>query len=90
MDLPAFKEKIGHAWPPLDPDLVRKVYGDYREARWLFENARSAGIRSLNEGSHQLTLENIATLSVYARLHTPSLGDWGFQYIQIRGITLKL
>ena len=85
MDIPAFREKVAHAWPPLDPDLVRKVYGVYGEARQLFENARSAGIIFLDEGSHQFTLENGATLSVYASPYTPSLGDWGFQYHPSQG-----
>ena len=85
MDIPAFKEKVVHARPPLDPDLVKKVYGDYGEARQLFKDARSVGIIFLDEGSHRFTLENGAILNVYASPYTPSLGDWGFQYHPSQG-----
>lgn len=84
-DIPAFKEKVASARPPLDSDLVRKVYGDPGEARQLFEDARSAGIIFLDEGSHRFTLENGAILTVYATPYTPSLGDWGFQYHPSQG-----
>ena len=90
MDLPAFREKVAHAWPPLDLDLVRKVYGDYGEARQLFEEARSAGIIFLDEGSHQFTLENGTILAVYASPYTPSLGDWGFQYHPSQGHNFEI
>ena len=80
MDVPAFRKKVADARPPLDPDLVRKVYGDYGNARQMFEDARAAGIIFLDGGSHQFTLENGAVLTVYASPWTPSLGDWGFQY----------
>ena len=85
MDISAFREKVAQARPPLDPDLVRKVYGDYGEARQLFENARSAGIFFLDEGSYQFALKNGATLAVYASPYIPSLGDWGFQYHPSQG-----
>ena len=80
LDIPVFREKFALARPALDPDLVRKVYGDFGEARQLFEEARSAGIIFLEEGNHHFTLQNGAALSVYASPYTPSLGDWGFQY----------
>lgn len=85
LDTPTFKEKVANAWPPLDPDLVGKVYGDYGEARQLFDDAKSAGIIFLDEGSHQFPLANGAMLSVYASPYTPSLGDWGFQYHPSQG-----
>ena len=80
MDIPAFKKKVADARPPLDPDLVRKVYGDYGDARQILEDARAAGVIFLDEGSHQFILENRAILTVYVSPWTPSLGDWGFQY----------
>ncbi|MCJ1338782.1 hypothetical protein MMC09_004071 [Bachmanniomyces sp. S44760] len=80
LDSAAFKEKVAQARPQLDPSLVRKFYGDDGEARQILEEARSAGIIFLDEGSHQFTLENGALLTVYASPYTPSLGDWGFQY----------
>ncbi len=90
MDIPAFKEKVANVRPPLDPDLVRKVYGDYGEARQLFEEARSAGIIFLDEGSHHFALKNGATLNVYASPYTPSLGDWGFQYQPSQGHSYEI
>ena len=80
MDVPAFRQKIAQAWTPLEPELVRRVYGNYGEARQLFEDARSAGIILLDEGTHHFNLENGGTLAVYASPYTPLLGDWGFQY----------
>ena len=85
MDIPAFRKMVANAQPPLDPDLVRKVYGDYGEARQLFEDARSAGVHFLDEGSHRFTLKNGAILTVYASPYTPSLGNWGFQYHPSQG-----
>jgi hypothetical protein len=80
MDIPAFRKKVADARPPLDLDLVRKVYGDDGGARQIFEDARAAGVIFLDEGSHQFILKNRAILNVYASPWTPSLGDWGFQY----------
>ena len=85
LDEPVFKEKVAQARPPLDAHLVRKVYGEYGEAKQLLEDARSAGIIFLDEGTHRFTLENGAILNVYASPYTPSLGDWGFQYHPSRG-----
>ena len=90
MDIPVFREKIAHARAPLDPELVRKVYGDYGDARQLFEDARSAGIIFLDEGSHRFTLENGTILTVYASPYTPSFGDWGFQYDPSQGHTFEI
>ena len=80
MDIPAFRKKVADARPSLDPDLVKKVYGDYGDARQMFEDATAAGIIFLDEGNHQFVLENGAILNVFASPWTPSLGDWGFQY----------
>lgn len=85
LDTPAFRKKVADARPPLDPDLVRKVYGNDGEARQLLDDARSAGIVFLDEGNYQFTLENGAGLAVYASPYTPSLGDWGFQYYPSQG-----
>ncbi len=82
MDIPAFRKKVADIRPPLDFDLVKKAYGDYEDARRIFEDedARNAGVILLEEGSHQFVLKNHAILNVYASPWTPSLGDWGFQY----------
>lgn len=80
LDIPTFKQKISEALPPLDPGLARKEYGDYGESRQLLEQAKDSGIMFLDEGTHHFTLNNGASLTVYASPYTPSLGDWGFQY----------
>lgn len=85
MDIPQFKKKVSDVQPPLDPDLVKKVYGDFGEARELFDQAAAAGIVFLDEGTHHFTLENGALLTVYASPFTPSLGDWGFQFKREQG-----
>ena len=90
MDIPVFKEKVAEARPPLDLDLVKKAYGNYGEARQLFEDARSTGITFLDEGNHQFTLHNGAVLAVYASPWTPSLGDWGFQYRRNEGHNFQI
>lgn len=80
LDIPAFERKIADASPKLDPELVAKEYGAFREARELFEAAKKDGIVLLDEGTHQFTLANGAQLIVYASPYTPSYGAWGFQY----------
>ncbi|KAL8938253.1 MAG: hypothetical protein Q9216_003993 [Gyalolechia sp. 2 TL-2023] len=80
LDTPAFKKKVDEIKPPLDPELVRKVYGDYGEARQMLEEAKAAGIIFLEEGTHQFSLNNGAALTVYASPWTPSFGDCGFRY----------
>ena len=90
MDIPLFKRKVAEASPPLDPELVRKVYGDDREARQIFKEAEAAGIVFLEEGNHRFVLENHAQLSVYASPWTPSLGEWGFQYSRREGHSFQI
>ncbi|KAK4891235.1 hypothetical protein LTR27_010172 [Elasticomyces elasticus] len=82
LDLPMFKKKIADVRPPLDPDLVKREYGDAGEAKRLLqsEDAKSAGILYLEEGTHTFTLANGARLKVYASPYTPSKADWGFEY----------
>ena len=46
----------------------------------MFADVRDEGIVLLDEGTHQFTLQNGASLMVYASPHTPALGQWGFQY----------
>lgn len=90
MDTPIFRKKVADARPALDADLVKKVYGDYGEARRIFEDASAAGIIFLDEGSHQFTLHNGAVLTVYASPWTPSLGDGGFQYPPAQGHNFEI
>ncbi|KAJ5591919.1 uncharacterized protein N7459_002288 [Penicillium hispanicum] len=78
MDIPAFQTKVAEARPPLDPELVERVYGCHGEARRILDDA--PGITFLDEGTHSFRLQNGASLTVYASPYTPSLGDWGFQY----------
>lgn len=82
MDVPVFKEKVSELEKrqSVESELLKKTYGDYGEVRRLFEEAKTAGIVYLDEGTHRFNLENGALLTVYASPYTPSLGDWGFQY----------
>ena len=80
VDILNLKQKISEARPPLDPELIRKEYGDFGEARQLFEKEKDRGIIFLDEGTHHFILNNGASLTVFASPFTPSLGDWGFQY----------
>ena len=104
MDIPTFKDKVASAQQQqqqqqseqvLEPELVKSTYGDWGEARQLFEEARSSsssssGIHFLDEGIHEFTLQNGARLVVYASPYTPSLGDWGFQYPPNHGHDFEL
>lgn len=84
LDIPRYKKMLAEKNPPLEQDLVDRVYGPFGAARQLFESeyAKAAGIRFLDEGTHHFTLANGTPLTVYASPYTPSLSDssWGFQY----------
>ncbi|KAI1117436.1 ser/Thr protein phosphatase family protein [Nemania sp. NC0429] len=77
LDTSAFEQKINEAIEPLEPDLVRKEYGDYGEARRLFE---APGIILLDEGTYKFKLSNGASLTVYASPYTASTGGNAYQY----------
>ncbi|KAI0099229.1 ser/Thr protein phosphatase family protein [Nemania sp. FL0031] len=78
LDTSSFKQKINEAAEPLDPELVQREYGDYGEARYLYDEA--SGITFLDEGTHKFTLNNGASMTVYASPYTPSMGGNAFQY----------
>ncbi|WEW56585.1 hypothetical protein PRK78_002032 [Emydomyces testavorans] len=78
LDVPVFRTKITEAGLQSDMDTVVRTYGDYGEARQLFEDA--AGITFLDEGIHRFNLSNGASLTVYASPYTPSASGWGFAY----------
>jgi hypothetical protein len=66
-----------------DADLVKRTYGDFGEARAMFESdaAIAAGVVFLDEGNYTFDLANGASLSVYASPYTASKScTWGFQY----------
>ncbi|KAI9038879.1 putative metallophosphoesterase domain-containing protein [Aspergillus affinis] len=87
LDTPTFQRKLALASEILDPALVKKAYGDFGYARSLFEEAMDNGIKFLDQGTHHFTLENGASLTVYASPYTPSMspGDWGFEYSRSHG-----
>ncbi|KAK5175489.1 uncharacterized protein LTR77_000628 [Saxophila tyrrhenica] len=67
----------------IDDAALTRTYGSIGEARVLFESedAKSAGIVFLSEGTHKISLKNGALLTVYASPYTPSKSSgWGFQY----------
>jgi hypothetical protein len=88
MDIPIFQKKVAEA-QPLDPDRVQQAYGSYGEARRLFGDGKENGIVFLDEGIRSFRLQNSALLTVYASPYTPSLGDSGFNTIQIMGTTFR-
>ena len=85
LDTPVFRKILEEATPSIDEQLMRKEYGEYDEARGLFMEAQSQGIRFLDEGTHRFLLGNGGTLCVYASPCTPSLGESGFQYHPSQG-----
>ncbi|KAF4996988.1 hypothetical protein FDECE_12227 [Fusarium decemcellulare] len=86
LDDSAFQQKVNEANRLAQEDLsqnIKEEYGDYGDARRLFEEARDKGIKFLGEGSYQFSLDNGAMLRVYASPYTPATSgssDWGFQY----------
>ncbi|KAI1745697.1 ser/Thr protein phosphatase family protein [Xylaria scruposa] len=78
LDVPAFRAKVAEAVPALEPELVKREYGDYGETRQLID--QTPGITFLDEGTHHFVLENGARMIVYASPYTPSEGGNGFQY----------
>ncbi|KAG7132967.1 rhamnogalacturonate lyase C like protein [Verticillium longisporum] len=46
----------------------------------IIEAARQDGVRYLEEGTHEVELQNGARLRVYASPMTPEFGGWAFQY----------
>ncbi|GAP90659.1 putative Ser Thr protein phosphatase family protein [Rosellinia necatrix] len=78
LDAPSFRRKVNEVTEPLDPALVRSVYGEYGEARRLFDEAPD--ITFLDEGTHQFHLANGSLLTVYASPYTPSEDGDSLQY----------
>lgn len=82
LDTEAFKQKVADVKPPLEPELVKKFYGDCEQARQMLWDAEETdGIYLLDEGTYDFVLQNGGKLRIYASPFTPSIiGDWGFQY----------
>lgn len=83
MDIPVFANKLTDNITAEDASLVKSTYGDFGEARAMFETeaTKAAGIVFLDEGNHTFQLANGASLSVYASPYTASKScTWGFQY----------
>jgi predicted phosphohydrolase len=83
MDTPVFKNKLADNITAEDASIVKSTYGDFGEARAMFETeaTKAAGVVFLDEGNHTFHLANGASLSVYASPYTASKScTWGFQY----------
>ncbi|PKY02546.1 putative metallophosphoesterase domain-containing protein [Aspergillus campestris IBT 28561] len=85
LDPPAYQDKIREAerLQIIDPRVIELMHGTSAQVRELFDHAdvrEKSGIRLLDEGTHHFTLNNGASLTVYASPYTPCFGDWGFQY----------
>ncbi|KAI8951607.1 ser/Thr protein phosphatase family protein [Xylaria longipes] len=87
LDAPVFRNKVEEACrlQGIEQQLIARDYGEYGEARQLFDKAKDAGIVFLDEGNYDFRLDNGALLKVYASPFTPSVGDWGFQYALQQG-----
>jgi predicted phosphodiesterase len=74
MDVPVLANKLADNTTAEDADLVKRTYGDFGEARALFETdaAKAAGVRFLDEGNYTFDLANGASLSIYASPYTAS------------------
>ncbi|KAI1057463.1 hypothetical protein LB505_008985 [Fusarium chuoi] len=85
LDDGVFKDKIAEASRVAQEDLgqsIKDEYGDYGEAKRLLMEA-DHGIMFLDEGTHEIRLQNGASIKVYASPYTPTTAgskDWGFQY----------
>lgn len=93
LDVPVFKQKIAEAnrliGENLEESLVKNEFGDYGGARELLQQAKEQNIMLLNQGSHQITLQNGTVLSIYASPYTPSTGgEWGFQYSNMHNFNI--
>ena len=82
LDEEAFDELVTHADTELDSEDVTKWKS---EARRLFEEAATDGIRFLSEGNHEVLLADGSLLRVYASPFTPGVGGMGFQYTREQG-----
>lgn len=86
LDEAAFERKIAEARRLSDEnidDLVVRDYGVNGTAREIWREAeKNDNIILMDEGTHHFTLQNEASLTVYASPYTPSTDEWGFQYSQ--------
>ncbi|KAK3501412.1 Metallo-dependent phosphatase-like protein [Neurospora crassa] len=65
----------------VEPELIKKEYGDFGQARELCSNSEDESIIFLDEGIHSFRLQNGAALTVYASPFTPSRdAHQGFQF----------
>lgn len=82
MDTPVLQDKLSDNTTVEDTALVKRTYGDFGEARAMFETdaTKAAGLVFLDEGNYTFKLANGASLSVYASPFTASKArTWGFQ-----------
>ncbi|EWG49544.1 hypothetical protein FVEG_09042 [Fusarium verticillioides 7600] len=85
LDDGVFKDKIAEASRVAQEDLTQSIkdeYGDYGEAKRLFTEADHS-IIFLDEGTHEIHLQNDALIKVYASPYTPATAgstNWGYQY----------
>lgn len=89
LDTALFRKKAAHSVSTycIDPEHIKREYGDFGEARQLFSDSESESdnITFLDEGVHHFKLQNGAKLSVYASPFTPSFGEGGFQFKREEG-----
>ncbi|CZR46964.1 uncharacterized protein FPRO_08338 [Fusarium proliferatum ET1] len=85
LDDGVFRNKIAEASRVAQEDLEKSIkdgYGDYGEVKSLLMEA-GHGIIFIDEGTHEIRLQNGAFMNIYASPYTPTTSgstDWGFQY----------
>ncbi|KAL6853029.1 hypothetical protein ACO1O0_007579 [Amphichorda felina] len=87
LDSPTYQKHLNQAGLKADDPAVLKEYGAVGEARQLLESA-DGSIKLLDEGTHNFTLPNGASITIYASPWTPRKGGtleydeagWAFQY----------
>lgn len=77
LDEVALTAKVEESGLTKEHRLVEREYGSPDIVRAMVERE---SIVLLDEGTHNLSLDNGARLNLYVSPYTPSLGAWGFQY----------
>ncbi|KAG9843526.1 metallophosphoesterase domain-containing protein, partial [Aureobasidium melanogenum] len=93
LDDTLYRQKLTEAHLPLpqEDQTVKTAYGDFGEARALFDAERTGknlGIVFLDEGTHDILLDNGVILRIYASPFVPSEENhYGYPYDPLPGHT---
>ncbi|KAK6004880.1 hypothetical protein QM012_007659 [Aureobasidium pullulans] len=90
LDDAMYRQQLANSYLPLPPGdhSVKSIYGDFGEARALFDAERTSdsGILLLDEGTHDIELANGISLNIYASPFVPSEENhYGYPYNSLPG-----